>query len=364
MKSSFFLNLTPTPGCGFCNQLYSIVGVCRHANEKNIKYIFISRYLKEIHGIEYCYISDILNMDKTNKYLKKYDIVLIDGYDFRFNVERVRYGNKSYNIDITEQIARDFCKNKELSIEKRVNLNSIKGDPYEYFKKKFFVDVKGQRSLFVTYSINDILFENEYETKDGFLTNAVNINYRELNYVPTLQTYNDGTPLFQEMVGNFVFSDDIIQKSQNFVKNNIDQNKRVNTIHLRLEDDAIAHWGRESKYTDLHLYKLRLEQNYIRIIKQFIEKDSITILLASDYDNAVVAFLRDNHYNFIQTPKLSPYRDVSAIIDMHIGQTCNNVCVGVQESTFSYSLFFRSKPDVKKIILYYTNVEHQGSILL
>ena len=106
-----------------------------------------------------------------------------------------------------------------------------------------------------------------------------------------------------------------------------------------------------------------MEQNYIRIIKQFIEPDSITILLASDYDNNVVKFLNKNNYNYIQTPNLDPYRDVSAIIDMHIGQTCNNVCIGVQESTFSYSLFFRSKPNVKKIILYYTNVEHHGSIL-
>ena len=215
--------------------------------------------------------------------------------------------------------------------------------------------------------INDIIFYREFETTNGFLKSNVDINYRDLNYIQTIKSYNDGTPLFHEFVRRFVFSDTIVKKSQDFIQNNIltdsNANKKINTIHLRLEEDAILHWGKESNYTDLKLYKSILEQNYIRIIKQFIEPDSITILLASDYDNNVVKFLNKNNYNYIQTPNLDPYRDVSAIIDMHIGQTCNNVCIGVQESTFSYSLFFRSKPNVKKIILYYTNVEHHGSIL-
>ena len=257
--------------------------------------------------------------------------------------------------------------NKIISIDSTINLNKLKGDPYDFYKKSFFIDLSGPKSLFITYLINDIVFYQEFETTNGFLKSNVSINYRDLNYVKTIKSYNDGTPLFHEFVRRFVFSDTIVKKSQDFIQNNIlnasNANKKINTIHLRLEEDAILHWGKESNYTDLKLYKSILEQNYIRIIQQFIEPDSITIILASDYDNNVVKFLRENKYNYIQTPNLDPHRDVSAIIDMYIGQTCNNVCIGVQESTFSYTLFFRSKPDVKKIILYYTNVQHPGSIL-
>ena len=361
--TSFFLNLTPNSGCGFCNQLYSIVGVCRHANELNIKYIFISKYLKEIYGTYYCNIGDILDIDETNKYLKHHDITLIDGNNFTFKIDAIRYGNKNHTIDLTSHLAPNCLNDRILSIETNTNLNRLKGDPYEYYKTKFGIDIKGPKSLFVAYSINDIVFYEEFETSNGFLKSNVNINYRDLSYVKTIKSYNDGTPLFHEFVRRFVFNDKIVNKSRNFINNNIDTNKKINTIHLRLEDDAITHWGKESKFTDLKLYKSRLEQNYIRLIKQFIEPDSVTILLASDYDNNVVRFLRENKYNYIQTPNLDAHRDVSAIIDMHIGQTCNNVCIGVQESTFSYSLFFRSKPDVKKLILYYTNINHEGSIL-
>lgn len=361
--ASFFLNLTPDSGCGFCNQLYSIVGTCCHANERNIKYIFISRYLKQIHGNDYCNISDVLDMEKTNKYLKKYDITLIDGYNFRFNIDSVKYGNKVYNIDITEQIVSKFYKNKVLQINSTVDLNNINGDPYKFFKNKFCIDIKGHKTLYITYSINNITFVQEFETVNGLLKTDLNINYRDLTFIKTLKSYNDGTQIFREHVNNFVFNAEIVNSSIEYIKKNIDVTKTINTIHLRLEDDAIQHWGRESKFPDLKLYKSILEQNYIHLIKQLITKDSITILLASDYDNEVVKYLKSNNYNFVTTPKMNPHRDISAIIDMHIGQSCNNVCIGVQESTFSYTLFFRSNPMCKNVILYYTNVQHPGSIL-
>ena len=118
--------------------------------------------------------------------------------------------------------------------------------------------------MFITYLINDIVFYQEFETTNGFLKSNVSINYRDLNYVKTIKSYNDGTPLFHEFVRRFVFSDTIVKKSQDFIQNNIlnasNANKKINTIHLRLEEDAILHWGKESNYTDLKLYKSILEQ--------------------------------------------------------------------------------------------------------
>ena len=40
----------------------------------------------EIHGNNYCNISDIVNIDKTNQYLKQHNITLIDGNTFTFKI--------------------------------------------------------------------------------------------------------------------------------------------------------------------------------------------------------------------------------------------------------------------------------------
>ena len=136
-STSFFLNLTPTNGCGFCNQIYSIVGVCRHANELNIKYIFLSKYLQEIHGNTYCNIREIVDIDKTNQYLKQHNITLIDGNTFTFKIDSIKYGNKTCAIDLTDLLAPTCLNDKIISIDTTINLNKLKGDPYDFYKKSF-----------------------------------------------------------------------------------------------------------------------------------------------------------------------------------------------------------------------------------
>jgi hypothetical protein len=356
--TSFFLNIPSNNTSGFCNQLYSIVGVCRRAKEYNIKYIFLSKYLMQINSDNYCNISDVIDIDKTNLSLNRDNIKLIDGNTFTLKMGSIKYGTKNWAIDITQFFDTKFLQDKIISIDTSINLNDFGGDPCEFYKKKFLIEIKDPIKLFITYFINDIVFCNEFETNGGYLKANVNINYRDLNYVNTLQWNNCGE-VFCYFIKKFVFKDTIVRKSLEFIQNNIDTNKKINTIHLRLEEDAIKHWG---KLYDLKLYKSIVEKNYINLIKQFIDPDSITILLASEYDNNVVKFLRENKYNYIETPKMDSNREISAIIDMHIGQSCNNICIGIIESSFSISLFERCNPQVKKLFLYYTNIEHQGCI--
>ena len=320
----------------------------------------------EINTTEYCNISDIIDISKTNQNLSSYNIQLVDGYNFKFKIEKVLYGNTNYNIDITSEIMQF---DKKLIIPANTNINAYKGDPYEHFKRQYFIEINGPRSLVVTYSIDNVPYQQVFAVlPNGLLVDNVDVGMNDnLEFMETKMFCNDGSDIFRTFVKTIVFNETVIGKSNEFIKMHvhIKPQQKINAIHLRIEDDAIQHWGTESKFTDLALYKKLVELRYIDIIKRIVSKDDLTILLASDYNNGVVDFMRENSYNYIVTPKFSPHRDVSAIIDMHIGQHCNNLCLGIWESSYSYAMFFRifNKTNLTTAILYLTNIEHQGAYL-
>jgi len=324
--------------------------------------------LKEINSSEYCNVGEIIDIPKSNTNLSRYNITLIDGYDVDLKINSVKYGNDKYNIDITNEITKSYCSNngRRFSIPANTNVNTYKGDPWEHFKRQFFIEIRGVRSLFVSYSVNNHEFQQEYAvTANGSLVDGVDIDFANLNFIETKLFCNDGSDIFREFVKTIVFNENVIGKSNEFIRANIDANQNINAVHLRIEEDAIQHWGAESKFADLVLYKKLVELRYIDIIKRLLSKEDLTIFLASDYDNGVIDYMRENNYRYIITPKFSAYRDVNAITDMHIGQHCNNVCVGVWESSYSYALFFRiyRKIHLKTAVLYLTNIKNTGSFL-
>jgi hypothetical protein len=111
---------------------------------------------------------------------------------------------------------------------------------------------------------------------------------------------------------------------------------------LRLEEDAITHWSKENNMNEED-YKKLVEFNYIKTIKENIDKTIPTIILGSDYNNAVVEYMKQNDYNIILTPKFSKEREISAIIDMHIGEECTHKYIFSFESSFSFTLLCRIK---------------------
>ena len=133
---------------------------------------------------------------------------------------------------------------------------------------------------------------------------------------------------------------------------------------MRLENDAIQHWAKENNYDDVNYYKQLLENKYIELIKEHINKDSITILLAHDYDNNVITFMNENKYEIIMPPKMDTYRDISAIIDMHNGQICDSTYIGVVESSFSFTLLARinNKHNMKTVMFYFNDLLNKGLI--
>jgi len=373
MNTNFlFIDISPTNTSGMCNQLYSIAYTCCHSINNNppntTKVIFIGKYLMEINSNKFCNIGEIIDLNASNIFLKKYNIILFDIFNFDFKICQIKYGLDNYSYDITSElilhnlnnnISNNFC------ISKDINLNNIKGDPFEYYKNNFFLPFNKNQSkkLYVTYSINNIIFNEILNESSGYLKNdfLLDFTYKKTSS----QVHNDGSFIFADILRNIVFNTIYVEKANNFIKTNIDinNNKKINCIHLRLEDDAIECWSKSNKM-DCKTYKTLLENKYIQFIQKYIDKNIPTIILAHNYDNNVIKYLTENNYTFIITPNFHPDRDVSAIIDLHIGQICNNICICGFESTFSFALFNRvyNINEVKNYLICFTDINNNNEI--
>jgi len=367
MSKAFYLKLAKNNNVGFCNQLYSTIGTCIYAYENRMTTIYLSQFLKEIGTNDYCNVSEIYDLPKTNEFLEKYGLTLIDGYDVDLKIISILYGTDMYSLDITN----NFCVvSKKLVMYSDNKLDFFKGNPRTHFKDTLGVDLQGPLKVWVNYMVGKTFYSKECNVVDGRLEANLVIEPLNLAYEETKRFNNDDSPMFRDILRHFVFNQSIVAKAEKYINTSIirsyiDAKKTINVFHLRLEDDAIKAWGKEVGMNDLRQYKKILEDKYISIISQLVTKDSLTIFLASDYDNGVIKYMHNNGYNYLTTPKLEKSRDVSAIVDMHIGAVCSGICVGVWESSYSYTLFDRvkDKKDVKFIILYYTNLQNNGSYL-
>ena len=162
---------------------------------------------------------------------------------------------------------------------------------------------------------------------------------------------NDQTEFTKGIFRNIVFQPQFIERANQYIQQNIGTNKKINCIHLRLEDDAVDCWSKENNMQP-EIFKRIIEDKYIKEIKN-LEKTDTTLVLSSNYDNRVIDYMKENGYHYIETPKMSNDREVSAIYDLHIGQHCNNVYILVFDSSFSYTLLYRIYEKCKPIELNY-----------
>jgi hypothetical protein len=377
MNTNFlFIDISPTITSGFCNQLYSLARSCcnsiNHNPSNTTKVIFIGKYLMEVNSNKFCNIEDIIDLNASNIFLKKYNTILFDMFNFKFKIIEIKYGLDNYSYDITSELIQHNLNNdypNKFYISKETNLNSIKGDPIEYYKKTFFIPFNKNQSkkLYITYSINNIIFNETLNESSGYLQSDFLLDF---TYKKTIcEVHNDGSFIFSDILRNIVFNNIYVDKANEFIKtninnnNNTNSNKKINCIHLRLEDDAIEHWSKSNKI-DYNTFKTTLELKYIHFIQKYIDKNIPTIILAHNYDNNVIKYLAENNYNYIITPKSHPDRDVSAIIDLHIGQICNNICICVFESTFSFSIVTRAynKSELQNYLICFTDINNNNEI--
>jgi hypothetical protein len=337
---NYFLDISPKQNSGFCNQIYSIIYTCGHCVRNSINFIFVGKFLEQIQSQRFCNISEIIDIDATNNYLKQYQLCLVDYYNFDFKIVSAKYGVNNTCIDVTEHI-KQFLNNRVFYISKTWDLNSLFGNPAELYKTKYFIDLdKRALKLDITFSINNIIFSGIYDQTDGFLKTDLLIDLNNVTFQPSLLIQNDQTEFTKGIFRNIVFQGQFLQKAAEYITPIREKYKNINCIHLRLEEDAVEHWARENKMSPMD-FKRIIEDKYIDAITRNLKKEDATLILSDNYDNRVIHFLRENGYYFIETQKMRKDREVAAIYDLHIGQYCNNVYILVYDSSFSYTLLYR-----------------------
>lgn len=134
------------------------------------------------------------------------------------------------------------------------------------------------------------------------------------------------------------------------LQNNI--NRNINIIHLRTESDAIQHWSKQNNMSPA-VFTKKLNDKYIKLIHNHIQKETITFVLSGDTQNKVIEYLQKNNYKYTFLRKNKHlYREIRAIMDMIIGKLCNSVFIGAGGSTFTQILLETIPNDgTKKICL-------------
>ena len=340
-------------GTGLTKEIYFIIyGIIDCINTKKTNLV-INNFRLEPMTHKFCEISEIIDIHHLNILLNKYNITVFDRSDVSFSIDNVTYGLDDKIIDITSETVSRFYNNNKLVIPAYTVLNDINGDPYPNIMKY----------LFINYTINGIKTEEKYTE---YISNDIVVNLQSPtnihNWEQIDSCYINNQELFDYFLKNIQFSCRLVKHSENTLLVDCQQkyiyfddvnftNKKINVIHLRVEKDMTGRMLRRNKMTQ-EAYDMALQNKYIEMIKKYFSKNDIIFILSYDLDNRVVQFLKDNEYEFYYTKKnIFDGREKHAIIDLLVGQKCNNCFIGnwnfdnMNGSIYSYILYVRNNAD-------------------
>ena len=330
-------------GTGFTNQIFALITSIMNAYVSGETVVIVDNFLNDITKPEYTPITEIFDIDEMNKYLiENYRIIIVDRNNINFELIYIKYGINEEKIDITNSIITEYYKDKKLYINKDIVFNDIQGDPCHGIEK----------NVYLKYKINGYYVEEIYEEN---LKRDIIIDF-EGPYIYTLgwiNTFNDN--MFEKILTNIKYNEDFIQKAE-LIKKEINSDKKVNIIHLRLEEDGIAHWSKQNNMTESE-YKNNLEETYINLIKNYSCKTDENIILSQSYSNGVIDYLKQHNYSYKLTTKFYNDREKNAIVDLLVSKYCNNIFIGnfnvtnLNGSTFSYYIGKCMKDDVIKLYI-------------
>lgn len=328
-------------GTGFTNQIFSLITHIILAYKRNEKVIVVDGFLDDIHQTTYTPLADIFNLPQLNLFLKKtYNILIIDKDKIHFEILSAYYGTADTYLDIT-----DFFKQytHALVIPKHYPFNSIQGDPCPGIVKQ----------CTLTYRIHGYVVEEIYPEN---MLHDIRMD-KKGPYTYTFGWMNSlNETMFTDILQHITYHEEFI------VKANINViHSKINVIHLRVEDDAIAHWSKQNHMTP-HDFKTYVEDKYIHLIKTYLSKDEETILLSSSLSNRVIDFLKEHEYPYTCTHKYFKEREKNAIVDLLVATRCNHIFIGNfnvatrNGSSFSYYIGKQLQKNVKHIYIDLDNI--------
>jgi hypothetical protein len=359
MESIYYAKIAH-PSIGFTQQIFNLVNSIILAMKEGKRIVVVDEFLKNPEKQEYVPISIFLDLDKLNGFLsKKYAIKVFDKHLTHVSINSITYGVKYREKNISAEILEHFCEDDNIiHIKNDVDLNKVFGDP--------MIGVSKYINIYYTIKHNYQEQHNRINLPEyaGFLKTDLyhNFSITKQNYILNEQPLGElDKHKFDDILHNIPFADFLKENSEQFLQeiHMIDSKiKKMNVIHLRLEDDAIAKYSKSTDETLKESFKAKLVQKYIENIEQHIDKSDETVLLTYSLENPVIEYLKANGYHYhIKAKDLESGREINAMVDYCIGINCNNVFIGnfnndtLTGSKFSYFLSKHMPYNVKPFFI-------------
>lgn len=353
---SFYLCCPGVRGCGLSNQLYSLINAIINAEAERCPFLLVEKFNSDYQAGPAIPIGEVIDLEDLNAVLKTVtpvnpsfsNLIVLDRTNAHLEIERVEYGSYIQLIDLTSVLLPAYYQEGLLRIPPTLNLNGLKGDPEPGVPKK----------LILHYRINQF---RSYIIYEEHRSDWITFGLRAATTLPLMNGINQfNRSLFDQILSQLKFKSGMVDLAQTFVQTMMAKS-RMNVIHLRLEPDALQHWGRLNQLPP-EQFEARLSQIYIELIARYFDPAIPVLVLSGTPANQVTDSLKIKGYQVHVGPKdLVVGREFNAILDLLLGEHCTDVFIGNYHpssslgSTFSYVLCRRMAPTVTKVMI---NPEH------
>ncbi len=321
---------------GLCNQIQFILGGLVKAKYDNINILLMEKFLCDINDHKFVLpFGDVFDLNKMNELLKKNDnIYMFDSSNINLNLLSIKIDDNEVLYDYVN----DLVKNTTLLIskdyifekyrDKNYNINILlKINDYQFNLCSILINGKIKQELKIELNYNNIEFEK------GYIWNEEN------------------TKKFEEYTKIICFKEKYYEVVNNWLENNNLKNKKYNTLHLRIEDDAIEHWSKQNNM-DNKTYKKELIIKYKYLIDKYLDNKTPLVLLTYSLNNEVIDYLKKKKFKIYFREKIKEDgREINALYDFLIGESTSGIFMGSLCSSFTQILFFRKM--FKNIVVFF-----------
>jgi hypothetical protein len=333
-------------GRGLTNQLGALISGIMYAKMAKKRFVLAGKFNKNYNMASHIPIGDVIDLNTFNKNISDIGVTVLDIHDTTLKIISIRYGLYMKSIDITREILSKYYVNGKLSIPKGIILNDIKGDPEPFVKKYLFIkyEIGG-------YSDNAMYDENFNQDIDLDLSKIPTDDHFHSHWITTYDI-----DLYDKILRAIKFTSqfyDVVDASMQ----DMNLTAKVNVIHIRTDKDATTFWGCLNNIPTFEFGNI-LNAKYISLIQKYFDKSISILVLTSDTESQVIQFLRDNGYKFhIAHKSMTDGREMNAIVDVLIGEHCNNIFIGgvnpenYHGSTFSYLVWKRLAKNVSNVLI-------------